>query len=128
VGLGALRERGFGGSGTCPVGSGAWGEADRERARAWSFGKRQGAPKTGRERGSGGPEHGGECGSGTLPLGARFGGPDWGGTLRQPRRRLEHHMISQYISSSSSSMEPSEYRNYPKTLCDENHNGSEEIH
>jgi hypothetical protein len=30
VGLRALRERGFGGSGAGPIGSGAWGEADRE--------------------------------------------------------------------------------------------------
>jgi hypothetical protein len=49
VGLGALRERGSGGSVAGPVGSRAWGEADRERAGAWSFEKRQGAPKTSRE-------------------------------------------------------------------------------
>jgi hypothetical protein len=48
---------------------------------AWSFKKRQGAPKTGRERGSRRPERGRERGSGTLPL----KGPDRGGaTLRQP--------------------------------------------
>jgi hypothetical protein len=40
VGLGALRERGSEGSGAGPVGSGAWGEADRER----------GASGKGRER------------------------------------------------------------------------------
>jgi hypothetical protein len=68
VGLGALREHGSGGSGAGPVGSGAWGEADRERAGAWSFGQRQGAQKAGQERSSG-----------TLPLGVRFGGPDRGG-------------------------------------------------
>jgi hypothetical protein len=79
VGLRALWEHSSGGSGAGPIGSGAWGEADRERARAWSFGKRQGAPKTGREHGSGRLELGRERGSGTLPLGARFGDPDWWG-------------------------------------------------
>jgi hypothetical protein len=77
--LGALRERGSGGSGARPTGAGAWGEADRERAGAGSFGLGQGACNEGRERGSGGPERGRERGSGTLPLGARIGGPDRGG-------------------------------------------------
>jgi hypothetical protein len=69
MGLGALRERGSGGSGAGPVGLGAWGEADRERAGAWSFEQRQGAQKAGQERGSGGPERG-------------------SGMLRQPWQRL----------------------------------------
>jgi hypothetical protein len=84
VGLGALRERGSEGSGAGHVGSRAWGEAYRERAGAWSFGQRQGAQITGRERGSGGSGRERERGSRTLPLGARLGGPDRGGTLRQP--------------------------------------------
>jgi hypothetical protein len=79
VGLGVLRERGSGGLRAGPIGSGAWGEADWERAGAWSFGKRQGAPRTGREDDSGGPERGGEHGSGTLLLGVRFRGLDRGG-------------------------------------------------
>jgi hypothetical protein len=36
--LGALRECGSRGSGVRPTGAGAWGEADRERAGAGSFG------------------------------------------------------------------------------------------
>jgi hypothetical protein len=84
VGLGALRERGSGGSRAGLVGSGAWGEADRERVGAWSFGKRQGAPGTGRERGSRGPERGGSA----VPERSRsergLGVRTREGTLRQP--------------------------------------------
>jgi hypothetical protein len=36
--LGALRERGFRGSGARPTSAGAWGEADWEHAGAGSFG------------------------------------------------------------------------------------------
>jgi hypothetical protein len=77
--LGALWERGSGGSRARPTGVGAWGEADRERTGAGSFGLGQGACNEGRERGSGGPERGRERGSGMLPLGAWIRGPDQGG-------------------------------------------------
>jgi hypothetical protein len=90
-----FEERGSGGSGAGPVGSGA--ELGAERRGAWRFGKRQGASGTGRERSSGGPEHGGERGSGTLPLGARFGGPDRGGdasaTLLQNNKKNPSHQL-----------------------------------
>jgi hypothetical protein len=42
---------------------------------AWSFGKRQGTPKTGQEHGSRRPEHGRERGSGVRTGGGRFGNP-----------------------------------------------------
>jgi hypothetical protein len=86
VGSGALRERGSGWAGAGPERAGAWGGAGRERAGAGRFGKGQGAGLGVRERAPGGPERGRDRASGTLPLGARFGGPDrgGGGTLRQP--------------------------------------------
>jgi hypothetical protein len=77
VGLGALRERGSGGSGAGPVG--------RERGGSGSGASGSVAVRAGQgaglEVGSAVREvrSAGERGSGTLPLGARFGGPDRGG-------------------------------------------------